>query len=224
MELPPFVAAPFLTRPKTGPSFSRIGNSLLVRWRTRARNVHLTGTTGPGNPHVPYGHSSFTRLSTPLCTMKGRGDAPEVPVSVFVGVACESGRPRWAAAWFDSRATRSQRKGVVMLRGCTYLLLAGTILLAAESPATAGHPFRRLRRQAWIGQTVYHGTPSAYPPATQGTYFYPDYSAIPHPWHGSRVPVPAYNWGHFGVPPRSHCVRHTGYYNDYVQWSYRSGR
>jgi len=54
--------------------------------------------------------------------------------------------------------------------------------------------------------------------------FYPVH-VIPHDAHARATgyAVPTYNWGYFGARRAPTCIanRHTGYYHNYVQWSWR---
>jgi len=95
-----------------------------------------------------------------------------------------------------------------MSRRCLAAILAGVIVLglAFAGAATAGQPAFFLRR----------------PPAQPR--FYPEY-VIGYDTYGRQFGfgVPTYNWGYFGARHGPMCVRHTGYYGDYVQWSCRRG-
>ncbi len=62
----------------------------------------------------------------------------------------------------------------------------------------------------------------ARPPS--GSWFYPEYVKSLEPWHSARVGVPAFHWGYFGVQPLpARSRRHTGYYDNYRQWTWRRG-
>lgn len=42
--------------------------------------------------------------------------------------------------------------------------------------------------------------------------------------HGSRVivaPARPYAYGYFGATPRRHGYRHSGYYRNFIQWTFR---
>ena len=54
--------------------------------------------------------------------------------------------------------------------------------------------------------------------------FYPVH-VIPYDAHAraSGYAVPTYNWGYFGARRAPTCIanRHTGYYDNYLQWNWR---
>jgi hypothetical protein len=105
------------------------------------------------------------------------------------------------------------------------LLLVGTILLPLTFPAAAAarHPFAFWRRPTWTNPSPHQHAADEASSTPSGAYFYPEHVTGLHPWYGGRVGVPSYNWGHFGARPGPTCVRHTGYYGHYVQWSFRRG-
>jgi hypothetical protein len=47
------------------------------------------------------------------------------------------------------------------------------------------------------------------------------HGVVPPRAYGATVDRPTYAYGWFGVAPRKHWSRHTGYYRNYTQWSAR---
>ena len=95
----------------------------------------------------------------------------------------------------------------VAISVCGLVLLAAFVADARE-PAPAPAP------TAVAPHVV--GTPP-------GPHRYPEYNTGCYPWYGYGFGVPTYNWGYFGATYRPVCIGHTGYYGDFLQWSYRRG-
>ena len=90
-----------------------------------------------------------------------------------------------------------------MTRNCLTLLCFAVLVAAAilTSTAQAAHPPYIILR-----------SPAA-PASHRPTYNY-------YPGYGFGVSTPTYAYGWFGVRRRSHGAQHSGYYQDYNQWSY----
>jgi len=111
-----------------------------------------------------------------------------------------------------------------VLRRTLPTVLALVLVLGASSAATVsgGQRLAALARGQRPHSPERLGNPTGFSAGPPAPYRYQQYSTH-YPWYGYGFGVPTYNWGYFGVRWRPGCISHTGYYDDYMQWSYRRG-
>ncbi len=107
--------------------------------------------------------------------------------------------------------------------------LIGIACLAGALPRAAGdellppasRPFQRIA--GWLRSPApsldHRAPPAAWGFRHHGGEPGADHSA----WYGEAMGVPTYNWGYFGVAPRSYRVSHGSYYGYHHDWGVRRG-